>query len=50
MLGAFGTEMFGRSEARVLERIAEVWEPAELGMRVALECGWSSQSGDEPVV
>ena len=44
LLGAFGTEMFGRSEARVSERIAEVWEPAELGMRVALECGWSSRA------
>ena len=44
LLGAFGTEMFGRSEARTSERIAEVWEPAELGMRVALECGWSSRA------
>ena len=25
------------------ERIAG-WDPAELGMRVALECGWSSRA------
>ena len=38
MLETFGTEMFW-PEAKVSERIAEVWDPAELGMRVALECG-----------
>ena len=44
MLGTFGAEMFGTFEAVVSERIAEVWDPAELGMRVALECGWSSRA------
>ena len=43
LLETFGTEML-RPRSKVSERIAEVWEPAELGMRVALECGWSSRA------